>query len=97
MRQSIAEVLGLIREDLAVDMMLITIRVGDTMTVSRASTAAKQATNLSASKQTHDAPATPSVPGAFMAVLILSSGGERSGKLCCLISAPVLEPDRHHP
>ena len=44
LRQSIAEVLRLIREDLVMDMVLITIHMGDNVTVSQATTAAEEAT-----------------------------------------------------
>lgn len=122
LRQSIGEVLRLIREDLVMDMVLITIHMGDNVTVSQATTAAEEATiegmshasdqsicqrvldgrlpavipDVAALKHTHDVPVTPIVPGAFMAVPILLSGGERYGVLCCLRSTPMLELDQLH-
>lgn len=44
LRQSITEVLRLIREDLVMDMVLITIHVGDNVTISHATTAPEEAT-----------------------------------------------------
>lgn len=44
LRQSITEVLRLIREDLVMDMVLITIHAGDNVTISHAATASEEAT-----------------------------------------------------
>jgi hypothetical protein len=120
--QCIRDVLRLVREDLAMDMVLVTMSIGEDVVISHSDATPEKTSvegmlhprersicervldgrlpaiipDMAALKRTHDVPATPIVPAAFMAVPVVLSSGRRYGVLCCLRSTPMLELGECH-
>jgi GAF domain-containing protein len=121
--RAIADILGLMRAELVMDIVFISRLAGDDVVIAHATLEADETglrelthhkdrsfcqrvldgrlpavmPDVAALRATHDVPAAPITPGAYMATPVWLQDGTLYGTLCCLGLAALPElGDRHH-